>query len=68
MHLVSPNIPDLLLSLWHGTIDWEKDDNFNTWDWAVLQGNTWTAHGKVMPLQHHTYLALIDHLATQLKR
>ena len=26
MHLVSLNIPDLLLSLWHGTISGDKDN------------------------------------------
>ena len=36
MHLVSLNIPDLLISLWYGMIDQEKDNDFNTWDWAVL--------------------------------
>jgi hypothetical protein len=48
MHLISLNIPDLLISLWRGTIDCDKDDDRNTWDWAVLRGNTWTAHGKAV--------------------
>lgn len=45
MHLVSLNMPDLLLSLWRGTIDCEKTDDCNTWDWAVLKGDVWKTHG-----------------------
>ena len=48
MHLISLNIPDLLISLWRGTIDCDKNDNRSTWDWAVLRGNTWTTHGKAV--------------------
>jgi hypothetical protein len=48
MHLVSLNIPDLLLSLWRGTLYHEKDDNKSTWDWAVLHGDVWKEHGKVV--------------------
>jgi hypothetical protein len=44
MHLVSLNIPDLLVSLWRGTIDGEKDDR-RLWDFAVLRGTIWTDHG-----------------------
>jgi hypothetical protein len=36
MHLVSLNIPNLLLSLWRGTLYHEKNDDKLTWDWAVL--------------------------------
>jgi hypothetical protein len=39
MHLVVLNLPDLLLSLWRGTIDCEPTDNQNSWDWVVLKGN-----------------------------
>jgi hypothetical protein len=48
MHLVSLNIPELLIDLWRGTIDCDKDDNWRTWDWAVLQGETWRTHGKAV--------------------
>lgn len=49
MHLGSLNIPDLLLSLWHGTIDCDKNkDDRSTWDWAVLQGAVWENHGKIV--------------------
>ena len=48
MHLISLNLPDLLLSLWRGTIDCDKTDSCHTWDWAVLKGNKWKAHGKAV--------------------
>ena len=48
MHLVSINIPDLLIGLWRGTFECDKDDNCSTSDWAVLQGNTWTTHGQAV--------------------
>jgi hypothetical protein len=44
MHLVSLNIPDLLISLWRGTIDGDRDDQMS-WDFAVLQGPVWKNHG-----------------------
>jgi len=48
MHLVSLNIPDLLINLWRGTLDCEKTDSIANWDWAVLQGDRWKAHGKAV--------------------
>lgn len=45
MHLLSLNIPDLLINLWRGTLDRDKADCI-TWDWAVLRGPTWVAHGR----------------------
>jgi hypothetical protein len=48
MHLGSLNLPDLLISLWHGTIKLDKSDNKDTWDWAVLQNKVWEKHGKVV--------------------
>ena len=46
MHLAG-NLSDLLISLWHATIDVSANDDCATWDWAVL-GNkaVWAAHGK----------------------
>lgn len=41
MHLLSLNIPDLLIPLWHGTFECNKDDDRSTWSWAVLTGDTW---------------------------
>ena len=47
MHLVSLSIPDLLMNLWHGTVQCGPGDNVNTWDWAVLCNiDTWEVHGK----------------------
>ena len=45
MHLVSLDLPDLLISLWRGTITGDKDDR-PLWDWAVLKGNVWMQHGQ----------------------
>lgn len=45
MHLPALNIPDLLLSLWRGTIECDRDDNKNLWDWATLKGDVWKNHG-----------------------
>lgn len=50
MHLVSLNIPNLFISLWCGTIDCDKDDDWRMWDWAVLQGQTWKTHGQAVAL------------------
>ena len=46
MHLAALNIPDLLISLWRGTLDCDKNDDRRMWDWAVLQGRIWEIHGK----------------------
>lgn len=46
MHLASFNISDLLLSLWRGVLDHDKDDPPSEWPWAVLVGDTWTLHGQ----------------------
>ena len=46
MHLISLNVTDLLLDLWRGKIPVWALDNKATWDWAVLQGDTWEEHGK----------------------
>ncbi|KDQ21596.1 hypothetical protein BOTBODRAFT_94222, partial [Botryobasidium botryosum FD-172 SS1] len=48
MHLFSLNVPDLLFDLWRGTMDCDRTDSRITWDWAVLQGNVWLTHGKVV--------------------
>ncbi|KAH7905890.1 hypothetical protein BJ138DRAFT_1072332, partial [Hygrophoropsis aurantiaca] len=48
MHLPALNITDLFLGLWRGVLDCDKDDDRSTWDWAVLQGDTWTRHGKTV--------------------
>jgi hypothetical protein len=46
MHLVNLNDPDLLLGLWRGTIKVYPPDNIDLWNWRVLVGPVWQAHGK----------------------
>jgi hypothetical protein len=46
MHLPTLNAPDLFLPLWRGTFECDETDNKNTWDWVVLKGVVWKAHGK----------------------
>ena len=48
MHLIALNVVDMILSLWHATIECHAPDTKSSWDWAVLQGNVWKAHGKVV--------------------
>jgi hypothetical protein len=47
MHLASLNIPDLLLSLWRGTINCAETDDKKNWPWMVLVGETWKRHGQL---------------------
>ncbi|KZS87307.1 hypothetical protein SISNIDRAFT_419766 [Sistotremastrum niveocremeum HHB9708] len=51
MHHMSLNIPDLLLSLWRGTMKCDTEtDSKASWDFAVFRGPTkkkvWEDHGK----------------------
>jgi hypothetical protein len=46
MHLAALDLPDLLINLWHGTLDCDVSNNHSTWDWAKLVGNTWQEHGR----------------------
>lgn len=48
MHLISLNLPDLLISLWRGTLYCDETDDKATWDWAVLRGDTWKSHGQAV--------------------
>ncbi len=50
MHLVNLNDPDLLLGLWRGTVKVYPPDNMELWNWHVLVGNVWQAHGKTVAL------------------
>lgn len=45
MHVIVINLPDLLISLWCGTIDCDRNDCRLLWDWVVLTGDTWKEHG-----------------------
>ena len=46
MHIISINLPNLLLGLWHGTIDCDKNDSKRLWDWVVLTRDVWKSHGQ----------------------
>ena len=46
IYLAAPNLPDLLINLWHGTLDCDENDNHSTWDWAKLVGHIWQEHGR----------------------
>lgn len=50
MHLINLNDPDLLLGLWRGTIKLYPPDKLELWDWRVLVGKIWQAHGKTVAL------------------
>ncbi|KAI0309882.1 hypothetical protein OF83DRAFT_1071358 [Amylostereum chailletii] len=45
MHILTLNITALLIALWRGTIDCDPKDSRETWDWVVLTGAVWKAHG-----------------------
>ncbi|PCH42719.1 hypothetical protein WOLCODRAFT_86186 [Wolfiporia cocos MD-104 SS10] len=45
MHLTGPNHHELFFDLWRGTIKCGQNDDKSTWVFAVLTGDTWTAHG-----------------------
>ncbi|KAF9470260.1 hypothetical protein BDN70DRAFT_998988 [Pholiota conissans] len=47
MHLISLNIPDLLLDLWRGTLECDIADDKTTWTWAVFMDlSLWKQHGQ----------------------
>ena len=46
MHIIAINLPDLFISLWRGTIDCDKTDSKDLWDWVVLTGDVWKSHGQ----------------------
>ncbi|KAJ8487112.1 hypothetical protein ONZ45_g14448 [Pleurotus djamor] len=48
MHLLQLNIPELLVSLWRGSMRCEPTDSKRNWPWVTLTGNTWTSHGKAI--------------------
>jgi len=50
MHLINLNDPDLLLGLWRGMIKVYPPDKLELWDWCVLVGKIWQAHGKTVTL------------------
>lgn len=46
MHLGTFNLSDLLVPLWQGVFNHEKDDPPSNWPWAVLHSETWETHGR----------------------
>ena len=48
MHQPIINIAALLFDLWCGRPGLRAHDNSSPWPWAVLTGNTWKHHGKVV--------------------
>lgn len=48
MHLVSLNLTNILVSLFRGTLKCETPDTKSSWDFAVLQGETWKKHGALV--------------------
>ena len=46
MHIISINLMDLLIGLWHGSIDCDRSDSRDLWDWVVLIGEVWKVHGQ----------------------
>ena len=46
MHIIMINLSDLLIVLWRGSIDCERNDSRDRWDWAMLVGDTWKLHGQ----------------------
>ncbi|KIJ06866.1 hypothetical protein PAXINDRAFT_91364 [Paxillus involutus ATCC 200175] len=47
MHLLSLNLPDLLILLWCGMLDCDSNDNKTTWLWTCLtKPDEWRAHGE----------------------
>jgi hypothetical protein len=48
MHLADLNDPDLILGLWRGQMKCYGDDDKADWDWVVLVGKVWEAHGETV--------------------
>ncbi|KAM5540304.1 hypothetical protein V8D89_006123, partial [Ganoderma adspersum] len=46
MHLISLNLTDLLLALWHGKLPCADTDSKASWVWAVLVSDIWKIHGQ----------------------
>ena len=55
MHLLFLNIGELLISLWRGSLKCEPTDDKDSWDWAVLTGNVWQDHGKLVAAATHYF-------------
>ena len=60
MHIIAINLPDLLVSLWCGTLDCDKNNSKELWDWVILVGNTWKSHGQDIVCCHPYLLGSFD--------
>ena len=50
MHQPLINLAALLLDLWCARPDARDADRFSFWPWAVLVGDIWIAHGRLVSL------------------
>lgn len=52
MHLIALNDPDLLIGLWHASLQLKvyAPDSKAFWDWAVLVGAVWDSHGRTVAM------------------
>ncbi len=48
MHLIFINLSELLILLWRRTIKCKATDSPLSWEWAMLTGNVWQAHGRLV--------------------
>lgn len=53
MHQPIINLPNLLFDLWCERRDLRKHDKDSNWPWAVLTGEVWVEHGKVVANAGH---------------
>ncbi|EIW75401.1 hypothetical protein CONPUDRAFT_65682, partial [Coniophora puteana RWD-64-598 SS2] len=53
MHYTGANMPSLWVNLWRGSKDLvHTTDDVSTWDWRVLTGDVWIAHGALVIAAH----------------
>ena len=62
MHLTSLNLTDLLVSLFHGTLDCSAPDTHDSWTFVVFQDQlVWQAHGKAVAAATPYLPGIFDH-------
>jgi hypothetical protein len=55
MHLLFLNLGELLIPLWHGTINCALTDDQSSWEWATLTGDVWQTHGQLVANATHFF-------------
>ena len=61
MHLAALRFSDLMISLWHRTMDCTKPDDRSTWTWAILQcRDVWHKHGSAIAGALHYLPSFFD--------